>query len=200
MVLEKDAIVGGLARTATYKGYRFDIGGHRFFSHVAEIREIWNEILGDDFLERPRLSRIYYGGKFFDYPLQPMNALLNLGVLESIRIVLSYLRARVAPRRPEKSFEDWVTNRFGRRLYEIFFETYTEKVWGVPGSEISADWASQRIQNLDLSKALRAALLRRHGGALAKTAHARALSDGHAVVAHLVRRVGCGLPWLRRLP
>lgn len=156
-VLEADDQVGGLSRTVHYEGFRFDIGGHRFFSKVPLINETWREILGDEFLLRPRMSRIFYDGKFFDYPLKPANALLNLGLIEAMRVGLSYARSHIAPEPDERSFEAWVTNRFGSRLYEIFFKTYTEKVWGMPCSEISADWAAQRIKNLSLIEAVRAA-------------------------------------------
>ena len=155
VVLEKDEIVGGISRTVCYQGYRFDIGGHRFFTKVSLVKELWHEILGDEFLVRPRLSRIYYRGHFFDYPLRPVNALTGLGPFEAVRIAASYAKVRLLPMREERNFEQWVTNRFGRRLYELFFKTYTEKVWGVPCSEISADWASQRIRNLDLATAIR---------------------------------------------
>lgn len=158
-IIEKDLVVGGISRTVGYKGYRFDIGGHRFFTKVPMIQAIWEEILGDDFLERPRLSRIFYDRQFFDYPLKPLNALQGLGPLEAGRVGLSYLWARLVPHPEERNFEQWVSNRFGRRLYEIFFKTYTEKVWGLPCTEISADWAAQRIKNLDLVKAVRGALL-----------------------------------------
>jgi len=158
-VFEQDPLVGGISRTCEYKGYRFDIGGHRFFTKVALVQELWQEILQEDFLLRPRLSRIYYNGKFFDYPLKPMNALLGLGPLEAVRIGVSYVWAQLFPAQPERSFEEWVTNRFGRRLFEIFFKTYTEKVWGMPCSEMSADWAAQRIKNLDLVTAVKNALL-----------------------------------------
>ena len=122
VVVEADSRVGGLSQTVDYRGYRFDIGGHRFFTKVPAVRELWRSMLGADFLRRPRLSRIYYSGRFFDYPLKPVNALLNLGVLRSLGILASYLWIRLRPIRPEVSFEDWVTNRFGRRLYRIFFE------------------------------------------------------------------------------
>ncbi len=159
LVLESDDVVGGLSRTSRHRGYGFDIGGHRFFTKVPYVRELWEEILGDEFLLRPRLSRIYYRGRFFDYPLKPANALLGLGPLEALRIGASWLRAQLLPDREERTFEQWVSNRFGRRLFEIFFKTYTEKVWGIPCREISADWARQRIKNLDLAAALRSALL-----------------------------------------
>lgn len=155
VVLEKDPeYVGGISRTVHSGGYRFDIGGHRFFSKSAEITRWWKERLPDDFIQVQRMSRIYYRGRYFDYPLRPWNALSNLGVFTSIACVLSYAWARVFPRRPETSFEDWVSNRFGRRLFNIFFKTYTEKVWGIPTSQLSADWAAQRIKGLSLSRAI----------------------------------------------
>jgi protoporphyrinogen oxidase len=154
-VLEKDPdYVGGISRTVCHDGYRFDIGGHRFFSKSEEVTQWWKDRLPDDFIQVRRLSRIYYRGKFFDYPLKPWNALSNLGLFTSIGCVLSYAWARLFPRKPEVSLEDWVTNRFGKRLFSIFFKTYTEKVWGIPTSELSADWAAQRIKGLSLSKAV----------------------------------------------
>ncbi|MFI5396515.1 MAG: NAD(P)/FAD-dependent oxidoreductase [Candidatus Binatia bacterium] len=157
-LLEADDQVGGLSRTVNYCGYRFDIGGHRFFSKVPLINQLWHDILGEDFLLRPRLSRIHYRGHFFDYPLKPFNALAGLGPAEALLVCLSYAKARLSPAPEETSFEQWVCNRFGYRLYEIFFKTYTEKVWGIPCSEISVDWAAQRIKNLSLSEAVRKAL------------------------------------------
>jgi protoporphyrinogen oxidase len=159
VVLEQDDIVGGIARTESYKGYYFDIGGHRFFTKVPLIQQRWEEILGEEFLVRPRLSRIFYDGTFFDYPLKPLNALRGLGAIEAVRIGLSYLWVQAFPSREEENFEQWVSNRFGKRLYEIFFKTYTEKVWGMSCTEIRADWAAQRIKNLDLLTAVRHALL-----------------------------------------
>jgi protoporphyrinogen oxidase len=152
--------VGGIARTARYKGFHFDIGGHRFFSKSQEVEDLWTELLPDDFLTRPRLSRIYYRGRFFSYPLRPIEALLKLGVIESARCVASYVRARLSPVENPRSFEDWVSNQFGRRLFSIFFKTYTEKVWGMSCREISADWAAQRIKGLSLSSAIGTALAR----------------------------------------
>ena len=154
IVLEGSDSVGGIARTETYKGYRFDIGGHRFFTKVQEIDALWHEICQDDFFLRPRLSRIFYRGKFYAYPLQPFNALRNIGVYETVRIVLSYLKWQVRPHRLEENLEQWVMNRFGGRLFQHFFRTYTEKVWGIPCSEIRADWAEQRIKNLSLRGAV----------------------------------------------
>ncbi len=129
-------MVGGISRSAERDGWRFDIGGHRFFTKVPRVEELWHEILPDeDFLLRPRMSRIYYDGKFYDYPLRGMNALKNLGVLEAVRCVLSYTWARIRPPEDQTNFEGWLVARFGWRLYRHFFKTYTEKVWGVPVSE-----------------------------------------------------------------
>src|SRR6516162_6670970 len=159
-VLEGDPQhVGGLARTVEYKGFRFDIGGHRFFSKSREVEDLWSEILGPDLLERPRSSRIYYRRQFYSYPLRPIEALRKLGLSESLLCVLSFLRARSCPTIPPKSYEDWVVNQFGRRLFEIFFKGYTEKIWGMNCREISADWAAQRIKGLSLSSTIRNALL-----------------------------------------
>lgn len=158
-IIEADEQVGGLSRTVNYKGYRFDIGGHRFFSKVPLINELWREMLSEDFLLRPRMSRIHYRGHFFDYPLKAANALAGLGPIEAFLVMLSYSKAKLMPHAEETNLEQWVSNRFGQRLYEIFFKTYTEKVWGIPCTEISADWAAQRIKNLSLKEAIRNALL-----------------------------------------
>ncbi len=154
IVLEKRANVGGLARTENYKGFYFDMGGHRFFTKVEEVKKLWHEILRDNFLRRPRLSRIYYSRKFFNYPLKPFNALIGLGFFRSVLIALSYIRWQLFPYRREDTFEQWVTNRFGRRLFQTFFKTYTEKVWGIPCSELRAEWAAQRLKDLSLKTAL----------------------------------------------
>ncbi|MEQ9619997.1 MAG: FAD-dependent oxidoreductase [Deltaproteobacteria bacterium] len=159
VVLEKDDTVGGIARTVNYRGYRFDIGGHRFFTKVPQVQGMWEEVLGEDFLERKRLSRIYYNNRFFYYPFRISNAVFGLGLWNSILIVTSYLKSQISPSLPEDTFDKWVSNRFGRRLYELFFKTYTEKVWGIPCSEISAEWAAQRIKGLSLLQALKNALL-----------------------------------------
>jgi protoporphyrinogen oxidase len=153
-VLEGDNTVGGISRTVRYKNFRFDIGGHRFFTKIRPVEELWREILGDEFISVPRLSRIYYNGRFFDYPLRAGSALRSLGPWNSLRILLSYLKWHFRPHPVEENFEQWVTNRFGKRLYEIFFKTYTEKVWGVPCTEIRAEWAAQRIQGLSLARAI----------------------------------------------
>src|SRR5262249_2670460 len=136
-----------------------DIGGHRFFSKSAEIEDLWTEILGGELLRCGRLSRIYYKGKYFDYPLKAANALKNMGSLETARCLASYAWARVRPVKHPQTFEDWVSNQFGRRLFGIFFKTYTEKVWGMDTRELSADWAAQRIKGLSLVGAIKHALL-----------------------------------------
>ncbi len=157
LLLESDTQVGGISKTINYKGNRFDIGGHRFFSKVPYINEVWDEILGDEFLTRDRLSRILYKEHFFDYPLKPLNAISGLGLQESLHVIFSYAWIKAFPQatQSQENFEQWVTNRFGSKLYEIFFKTYTEKVWGMKCTDISADWASQRIKNFSLSEAIR---------------------------------------------
>ncbi|MDV4144314.1 NAD(P)/FAD-dependent oxidoreductase [Shimia sp. FJ5] len=154
VVLEASDMVGGISRTEQKNGNRFDIGGHRFFTKVPEVEAMWHEVMQDDFIEVDRLSRIFYRDKFFSYPLKLFNALRNIGLVEAVRILLSYIRWRVRPSKQEDTFEQWVTNRFGRRLYMHFFQSYTRKVWGVDPSEIRSDWAAQRIQNLSLPKAV----------------------------------------------
>jgi len=159
VVLEADPeYVGGISRTVNYKGFRFDIGGHRFFSKSREIEDLWTEIGGADLLNRPRSSRIYYRGQFYTYPLKPFEALSKLGVFESALCMASFAKARVNPTPNPKTFEDWVVNQFGERLFRIFFKTYTEKVWGMKCQEISADWAAQRIKGLSLGSAVKHAL------------------------------------------
>jgi protoporphyrinogen oxidase len=154
LVLEGGEIVGGIARTESYKGFRFDIGGHRFFTKVPEVEAMWHDVLGEDLITVPRSSRIYYRGKYYDYPLKLLNALGNIGAYEAVRIILSYIKWQVRRDRKDVSFEDWVINRFGGRLYMHFFKSYTEKVWGIDPKHIQADWAAQRIKNLSLSKAV----------------------------------------------
>ncbi|TMG33227.1 MAG: NAD(P)/FAD-dependent oxidoreductase [Chloroflexi bacterium] len=159
-VVEKDPLtVGGIARTLEFMGCRFDVGPHRFFSKSAEIEALWTEILGDRIQPVRRLTRIQYRGKFFDYPIRASNAFWNLGPFETARCLASYAQARLHPVVEPKSFEDWVSNQFGHRLFEIFFKTYTEKVWGISTRELSADWAGQRIRGLNLVEVIRNALL-----------------------------------------
>ncbi len=193
-VLEQDPqYVGGISRTVEYQGYRFDIGGHRFFSKSQEIEDLWTEILGDELLSRPRLSRILYRGTYFAYPLKAGNALLGLGLGETVRCMASYLHARLHPVKEPRSLEEWVSNQFGHRLFSIFFKTYTEKVWGISSSELSADWAAQRIKGLNLAEAIKHALLpQRHAGG----------KPGGAVLTTLIDafrypRLGPGQMWER---
>ena len=189
VILEQSPImVGGISRTDIYKGYRFDIGGHRFFSKSDEINQFWREVLGDELLVRSRLSRIYYDRKFFNYPLKPIDALSKLGIWRSFRILASYAKAQWKPIVPERSFEDWVVNRFGRLLFEIFFKTYTEKVWGMPTSAISADWAAQRIKGLNLVRAVLNSL--KIGGPKSGRAVVKTLIDSF-----LYPRLGPGQMW-----
>src|SRR5215467_16214372 len=160
VILEADPVyVGGISRTVTYKGFHFDIGGHRFFSKSKAVEDLWTEILPNDMLVRPRSSRIFYDGKFFAYPLKPIEALLKLGIFRSALCVLSWLKARIFPLRNPRNFEDWVSNQFGKRLFKTFFKSYTEKVWGMSCKEISADWAAQRIKGLSLGSAIKNALV-----------------------------------------
>ena len=158
LVLEALPQVGGLARTEVRDGYRFDIGGHRFFTKSTEVQRLWHDILGDEFLLRPRLSRIYYRGRFIDYPLRGSDLVRKLGVVELTRAVASYVAAVTRRSRPDETFEDWVSQRFGRRLYDMFFRSYTEKVWGVACTELRAEWAAQRIRGLSFASAARAAV------------------------------------------
>ncbi len=158
MVFEADGTVGGIAKTIEFNGYRFDLGGHRFFTKLKPIERLWEQMLGEDMLVRPRLSRIYYKNKFFSYPLTAKDVLGRLGIVESARCALSYIWSMRKRGQTAETFEDWVTARFGRRLYDAFFRTYTEKVWGIPGSEIRSQWAAQRIKDFSLVKAVLAIL------------------------------------------
>jgi protoporphyrinogen oxidase len=161
-ILEGDSQVGGISRTVERDGWRFDIGGHRFFTKVKEVEALWHEILPDeDFLLRPRMSRIYYKGKYYDYPLKASNALKNLGLWEAFLCVMSYLWARIHPPKDESTLEGWIVARFGWRLYRHFFKTYNEKLWGVPVNKLPADFAAQRIKNLSLFNAVVNALMPR---------------------------------------
>src|SRR6266851_117710 len=153
-VFEADGTVGGIAKTIEFNGYRFDLGGHRFFTKIEPIQRLWEEMLGDDFLTRPRLSRIFYKGKYFSYPITAKDVVGRLGLFESTLCALSYLWASRHRKAEAETFEEWVTSRFGRRLYDAFFRSYTEKLWGIPGSEIRALWAAQRIKNFSLGKAV----------------------------------------------
>ncbi|MDQ3670326.1 MAG: NAD(P)/FAD-dependent oxidoreductase [Actinomycetota bacterium] len=163
IVLEAESQVGGLAKTVVRDGYRFDLGGHRFFTKSEEVERLWHEILQDEFLLRPRMSRIYWNGRFLDYPLRGSDVIKKLGAVELARAFGSYLVARTRPRGNERSLEEWVSNRFGKRLFELFFKTYTEKVWGVPTSELRAEWAAQRIKGLSFTSAAKAAFFGNEG-------------------------------------
>ena len=163
LVLEAEDQVGGLAKTCERDGYRFDLGGHRFFTKSREVEDLWHEVLGEEFLLRPRMSRIYWNGKFLDYPLSGRDVIKKLGLFELTRASLSYLWATVKPKGKEESFEDWVSNRFGKRLFDLFFRSYTEKVWGVPTSEIRAEWAAQRIKGLSFWSAAKSAFVGNRG-------------------------------------
>lgn len=186
VVFEAGAQVGGLARTVVRDGYRFDLGGHRFFTKSAEVQALWEQILGDELLVRSRLSRIYWRKRFIDYPLRLADVVRKVGPIELVRCAGSYAAAALRPRgraRRAETFEQWVCARFGRRLYELFFMSYTEKVWGVPGSEIRAEWAAQRIRTLSLWRVVRAALL--HDG-----------GDVHSLIEHFhYPRLGPGQMW-----
>jgi protoporphyrinogen oxidase len=189
IVLEQDLTVGGLAKTVKYKDFRFDIGGHRFYTKAKAAADIWREVLpAEDFLRRKRLSRIYYNKRFFHYPLRASSMLFNLGWWDGCLILLSYLRAQLFPEKSERTFEQWVTNRFGRRLYRTFFKSYTEKVWGIPCNEINAEWAAQRIKGLSLGVLLKDIFSRQTRG------------DKSAVVKTLINefdypRLGPGMMW-----
>lgn len=158
VLIEKTDRVGGIARTDTYKGYRFDIGGHRFFTRVPWVMEFWKKTMSDDFLQRPRLSHIYYQKQFYTYPIKPLEVLRKFGIRESLCVVGSYLHAHLRKRPHEDTFEDYIVNHFGKRLFHHFFKSYTEKVWGVATSEIRASWAAQRIKGMSIWGMLRTTL------------------------------------------
>ena len=194
-VLEQEAVVGGLSRTVNHRGFLYDIGGHRFYTRSALVEKIWKDLLGDDLLTRNRISRIYYRGRFFQYPLDPRDVIAGLGVAEVLRCAGSYVWSHVRPGRPEDNFEVWVRNRFGQRLYEIFFRTYTEKVWGMPCRKISAEWAAQRIRGLSFRSLVSEALRRNTNGN-------RAPANGNGQIRSLIHkfyypRQGPGMLWNR---
>jgi protoporphyrinogen oxidase len=163
VVLEAGDRVGGISRTEAYNGFRFDIGGHRFYTKIEEVDRIWHEVLEEGFLEVPRLSRIHYRGRFIKYPLEPLDTLTKVGATEGARMILSYLAAKARPETQEETLEEWVINRFGRRLYSAFFKSYTEKVWGVPCDQIRAEWAAQRIKGLSVRSLVSNALFGTNG-------------------------------------
>lgn len=163
VVVERDSQVGGLAKSFEYKGFILDYGPHRFYTKLAPVLHLWNQVLGREQVTVNRLTRIYYGGKYFSYPLKAKQVLFALGWVETLRILTSYMIAHLAPNRKPKNFAEWVSNKFGQRLFEIFFEGYTEKLWGISCTEISADWAAQRIKGLSLFQAIRNAILGNNG-------------------------------------
>src|SRR6195952_3307168 len=164
IVLEAEDQVGGLAKTVVDPdGYRFDLGGHRFFTKNKEVNDLWLEIMGDEFLMRPRMSRIFWRGKYLDYPLKGTDVIKKLGPVELVRCGISYMWAAVKPKGKEETFEDWVSNRFGKRLFNHFFKSYTEKVWGVSTKELRADWAAQRIKGLSFFSAAKSAFFGNRG-------------------------------------
>src|SRR5215213_7837922 len=164
IVFEAEDQVGGIAKTEVRDGYRFDLGGHRFFTKSQEVNDLWHEVMNEEFLLRPRLSRIYWNRKFLQYPLEGMDVIKKLGPVELMRALFSYLWAAVKPKGDEDDLESWVSNRFGRRLYELFFKSYTEKVWGVPCTELRAEWAAQRIKGLSFFSAAKAAFFGNKSG------------------------------------
>ena len=196
VVFEAGVQVGGIAKTVEHDGFRFDLGGHRFFTKVPWVQEMWEEALGDEFLVRPRLSRIYYRGDFFAYPLRAEDVVRRLGIVETGRCFGSYVAAKMRRSEPPETFEDWVTSRFGQRLYDAFFRDYTEKVWGIPGSEIQAEWAAQRIKNLSLWTALTSALRikRRHVTSLIEEFHYPRLGPGQMWETLAARSEADGVP------
>ncbi len=165
-VYEAEQCVGGLARSLDLWGQRVDLGPHRFFSTDARVNRLWLDVVGREYTMVDRLTRIYYRNRFFDYPLRPLNAFRNMGPCDAALCLASYLRERFRRRYPateEESFESWIVRRFGRRLFEMFFKSYSEKLWGIPCGELSADFAAQRIKKLSLPEAVRSALSRRRG-------------------------------------
>jgi protoporphyrinogen oxidase len=157
VIVERESQVGGLAKSIEYQGFILDLGPHRFYTKIPPVLKLWNEVLGTEQVTVSRLTRIYYNGKYFSYPLKALEVLFALGIVENVRIFFSYLAAKLLPNRHPENFSEWVTAKFGKRLFEIFFEAYTEKLWGIPCTEISAEWAAQRIKGLSLLKALRTA-------------------------------------------
>src|ERR671932_1163898 len=163
IVFEAEDQVGGIAKTEVRDGFRSDLGGHRFFTKSKEVDDLWHEVMKEEFLRRPRMSRIYWNRKFLDYPLNGRDVIRKLGPFELALCLLSYMWAAVKPKGREDNFEQWVSNRFGKRLYNHFFKSYTEKVWGVPANEIRAEWAAQRIKGLSFFSAAKAAFFGNEG-------------------------------------
>src|SRR5258708_3005253 len=171
-VFEPEDQVGGLAKTVEVDGYRFDLGGHRFFTKSLEVDALWHEVLGDEFLLRPRMSRIYWNNRYLDYPLRGSDVIRKLGPIELTRCLASYLKASLTPKGKAESFEQWGSNRFGKRLYELFFKSYTEKLWGAPTTEIRAEWAAHRITVLSFYSAAQAAVSGNKGNSVTRVTSA----------------------------
>jgi protoporphyrinogen oxidase len=169
VVLEKEYQVGGISKTFSFNGFLFDAGGHRFFTKSEEVENFWRAALGEEFLKRNRLSRIYYRGKFYDYPLKLANVIKNLGIVESFLVLGSYVKQKFFPYKQEDNLEQWISNRFGKRIFHHFFETYTEKLWGIPASSVGADWGAQRIKGLSVSAILKNAFFPAKGRRVIKT-------------------------------
>ena len=167
-LFEASDAVGGMAKSFSLWGQLVDLGPHRFFSSDPRVNQLWLEIIGKNYSMVSRLTRIYYKKTFFDYPLKAMNALFGLGIIQSTICVLSYIHAKVFPMKDESTFEAWVTNRFGKRLFTIFFKSYSEKLWGISCKELDADFAAQRIKKLSLYEAIKAAVFK-SGGSKHKT-------------------------------
>src|SRR5205823_574314 len=163
-VYEADERVGGLARSLELWGQTVDLGPHRFFCTEERVNRLWREVVGDEYRLVNRQTRIFYQSRFYDYPLKPLNALRNMGVVNAGRCLASYLKEKVRPSFPNgdnRSFESWVVDRFGRRLFEMFFRSYSEKLWGIACSELDADFAAQRIRKFSLGEAVASALFPR---------------------------------------
>lgn len=198
-VLEADGTVGGIAKTVEFEGYRFDLGGHRFYTKLEPVQRLWEEMLGTEFLLRPRLSRIYFGNRFFNYPLRIEDVVRGLGLVESARCAISFLYWRRRMRHVRaQTFEEWVVKRFGRRLYDAFFRSYTEKVWGIPGSEVRSEWAAQRIKDFSLWQAVQGVLgiRREHSTTLIEQFHYPRLGPGQMWDAFRVGVEERGIPVL----
>jgi protoporphyrinogen oxidase len=155
ILVDRNPIVGGLSRTEEREGYRYDVGPHRFFTNNKEINSLWKDTLGNDFRPVNRLTRIYYNNRYFNYPIKAGDVITKLGVIELGHAMLSYAHSKFRIHPKEETFEDWISNKFGRKLFNTFFKTYTEKVWGIPCNQIGAEWAAQRIKGLDIIQVIK---------------------------------------------
>jgi len=159
LIIDKNKLAGGLARTEVFNGTRFDVGPHRFYTKNKEVDKIWHDTLGSLFQPVTRFSRIYYKNKYFNYPIKPIDVLIKMGPLDSLNVMFSFLASQMSKKNKPITFEEWIVQKLGRKLYETFFKTYTEKVWGIPCNQIGAEWAAQRIKGLDLLEVFKNALL-----------------------------------------